>query len=293
MVFITNESRRALLADFLRTRRARLSPSQIGLPAGGRRRTPGLRREEVAQAAGVSVAYYTWLEQARDLHVSRSVLESIADALQLSADERLHLLQLADHLPMPDPVERQEKLDPLLQRLLDSQGVSPAFITGPSCDILAWNQAACAVFGDFSTLAEHERNILWFVFTGSTFRQRLVGWENYAQEALAVFRAKSRHVVDDPGVIHLVDELKRISPEFRLWWPQHNVRTVTAPYQEVEHPQAGHLIFNHLSFQVSASPNLRLCIWQPDPASNTTEKLEELLKAGQQRTRPASLANLH
>ncbi|MBV9231184.1 MAG: helix-turn-helix domain-containing protein [Chloroflexi bacterium] len=278
MVLVTNESRRALLADFLRTRRARLSPSQIGLPAGGRRRTPGLRREEVAQAAGVSVAYYTWLEQARDLHVSRSVLESVANALQLSADERLHLFQLADHLYAPDPGERQEKLDPLLQRLLDSQRVNPALITGPACDILAWNRAACAVFGDFSALPEHERNILWLSFTESTFRQRLVGWENYAQEALAVFRAKSRHVVDDPDVIRLVDELERVSPEFRLWWPQHNVRTVTAPYQEVKHPQAGCLIFDHLSFQASAYPNLRVCIWLPDPASDTTEKLEELLK---------------
>lgn len=278
MVLVTGKSRRALLADFLRTRRARLSPSQIGLPTGGRRRTPGLRREEVAQAAGVSVAYYTWLEQARDLHVSRSVLESIANALQLSVDERLHLFQLADHLYAPDPVEQQEKFDPRLQRMLDSQGVNPAFITGPYCDTLAWNCAACAVFGDFSTLAKLERNILWLSFTESTFRQRLVGWENYAQEALAVFRAKSRHVIDDPYVIDLVDELERVSPEFRLWWPQHDVRTVTTSYQEVTHPQAGRLIFDHMSFQVSAYPHLRLCIWLPDPTSDTTEKLEKLLK---------------
>ncbi|WP_165423688.1 helix-turn-helix transcriptional regulator [Ktedonosporobacter rubrisoli] len=281
MVVVTNKSRRALLANFLRTRRARLSPSQIGLPAGGRRRTPGLRREEVALAAGVSVAYYTWLEQARDLHVSRSVLESIANALRLSADERLHLLQLADHLDAPAPVERQEKrekLDPLLQRLLDSQGMNPAIITGPACDIRAWNRAACAVFGDFSALPEHERNILWLGFVESTFRQRLVGWEDYAQEALAVFRAKSRHVVDDPDVVRLVDELERVSPEFRQWWPQHNVRTVTDPSQEIKHPQVGRLVFEHLSFQVSTHLNLRLCIWLPDPASNTLEKLEELLK---------------
>lgn len=145
-------------------------------------------------------------------------------------------------------------------------------------DILAWNRAACAVFGDFSVLPEREHNILWLSFTESTFRQRLVGWENYAQEVLAVFRAKSRHVVDDPDVIRLVNELERVSPEFRLWWPQHNVRTVTASYQEIKHPQVGRLTFDHLSFQASAHPNLRLCIWLSNPASNTMEKLEELLK---------------
>ncbi len=114
--------------------------------------------------------------------------------------------------------------------------------------------------------------------TKSIFRLRLVGWKNYAQEALAVFRAKSRLVVDDPHVIRLIDELERVSPEIRLWWPQHDMRAITASHQKVRHPQAGRLIFDHLSFQVSPYPHLRLCIWLPDPSSDTMERLEELLE---------------
>lgn len=277
MALVTDETRRLLLADFLRTRRARLSPSDIGLPAGGRRRTPGLRREEVAQAASMSVAYYTWLEQARDLHVSRSVLESIADALLLSADERLHLFQLADHIYVPDPLEHQECLDPLLLRMLDSQGANPTLIVGPYCDLRAWNQAACAVFGNFAALPAYERNILWLCFTRSTFRQCLVNWEEYAQEALAVFRSRSGRFVNDARFIQLIDALEHASPEFRQWWPLHDVRKVTSPRLRIEHPQVGHLELDHLTFQISAYPDLRLCVYLPDPASDTAQKLNSLL----------------
>lgn len=277
MALVTDETRRLLLADFLRTRRARLSPSDIGLPTGGRRRTPGLRREEVALAASVSVAYYTWLEQARDLHVSRSVLESIADALLLSADERLHLFQLADQIYVPDPLEHQECLDPLLQRMLDCQGANPALIVGPYCDLRAWNHAACAVFGNFGTLPVCERNILWLCFTRSTFRQRLVNWEEYAQEALAVFRSKSGRFVNDARFVQLIDALKHASPEFRQWWPQHDVRKVTSPRQVIEHPLVGRLELDHMPFQISAYPDQRLCVYLPDPASDTAQKLDALL----------------
>jgi transcriptional regulator with XRE-family HTH domain len=236
-----------------------------------------LRREEVAQAANVSVAYYTWLEQARDLHVSRSVLESIANALLLSDDECLHLFQLADQIYVPDPLERQECLDPLLQRMLDSQGANPALIAGPYCDLRAWNQAACAVFGNFGALPAYELNILWLCFTRSTFRQRQVNWEEYAQEVLAVFRSKSGRVVNDARFIQLIDALKHASPEFRRWWPQHDVRKVTSPRQEVEHPLVGRLELNHMTFQISAYPDLRLCVYLPDPASDTAQKLDALL----------------
>jgi len=271
-----------LLADFLRSRRARLAPSDIGLPPGGRRRTPGLRREEVAAAAHISVAYYTWLEQGRDLHVSRQVLESIADALLLSVDERLHLFQLANQAYVPDDFKHKDQLDPLLQCMLDNQGVSPAFICGPYCEVLAWNQAACAVFGDFGKLPESERNIIWLCFTESTFRQRLVNWEQYAQEALAIFRSKSGRLADDTRFLQLIDTLTRVSREFRQWWPQHEVRQTASSNQEVEHPLIGHLVFGYVTFQINSSPDLKLCVFLPDPASKTAQRLEALLvkKAG-------------
>ncbi|WP_165423037.1 helix-turn-helix transcriptional regulator [Ktedonosporobacter rubrisoli] len=279
MAQATTETRRLLLADFLRTRRARLSPTDIGLPTGGRRRTPGLRREEVAQAANISVAYYTWLEQARDLHVSRPVLDSLAAALHLSLDERQHLFQLADQPYIQEALERQEQLDPLLQHMLDNQGTSPALITGPACDVVAWNRAFCVVFGDLNKLAMHERNIIWLCFTESTFRQRLGNWQRYAQEALAVFRAKAGHLGDDTRFLQIVDALKQSSQEFRQWWPEHNVRTVTSPYREVEHSLLGHLVFGYMTFQINAYPDLRLCVFLPDPASAAAKKLSALLGA--------------
>jgi transcriptional regulator with XRE-family HTH domain len=235
------------LSSFLKTRRARISPGQVGLTEGIRRRTPGLRREEVAQLAGVGVTWYTWIEQGRDVRVSVQVLEGIARALKLNWDERNHLFLLAEHFPSIEPIYPQEIVSPLLLQALDQFGSNPAYITGQRWDLLAWNQSACDVFGDFELLPLRERNILWFVFMNEHLRQILVDWETHAR---------------------LV---------FRLWWKEHDILGRTDGQKEIDHPLVGRLTLNYVVFKVADSPNLEVVMYLPLPASDTTLKLQRLL----------------
>lgn len=149
------------LGDFLRTRRARCIPEDVGLPRGNRRKTPGLRRAEVAQLVGVSVDWYTWLEQGRSIRPSTQVLERLVQILRLDANERNHLFLLAQQQPPPALLQESESVSPALQRFLDQFGSRPAFVSGRRWDILAWNDAGCAVFGDYRRLTGRERNTIW------------------------------------------------------------------------------------------------------------------------------------
>src|SRR5919109_552367 len=162
------EHRLQELGDFLRTRRARLTPEDVGLPRGSRRRAPGLRRAEVAQLAGVSVDWYTWLEQGRPITVSTQVLESLVQALHLNANEREHLFFLAHQQPPPARAMELETVSPTLQHFLDHQGFSPAFVLGRRWDVVAWNEAARVVFGDYGQMTSRERNAVWRLFTSTT-----------------------------------------------------------------------------------------------------------------------------
>src|SRR5581483_5106736 len=174
------EQRLQELGDFLRTRRARLAPEDMGLPRGSRRRAPGLRRAEVAQLAGVSVDWYTWLEQGRPISVSTQVLESIVQALHLNAEERAHLFFLAHQQPPPARATEPEIVSPTLQRFLDHQYLSPAFVTGRRWDVVAWNEAARAIFVYFEQVTTNERNSVWLLFTSPQHRQLLIDWEGHA-----------------------------------------------------------------------------------------------------------------
>ena len=190
--------RRQELGNFLRTRRARIEASQVGLPTRQRRRIPGLRRDEVALLAGMSVDWYTWLEQGREINVSEQVVESLVQVLQLNASEREHLYLLAcQHLPPELPLVN-ETVSPTLQHFLDHLGASPAYVTGQRWDIVAWNKAACVVFGDYRQMTKRECNIVWRTFTSPTYRQLLVDWEGLAQHILARFRASCRRFFGDP-----------------------------------------------------------------------------------------------
>jgi len=271
-----DEQRRRALAEFLRARRARLSPAQVGLPEGGRRRTPGLRREEVAQRAEVSVAYYTWLEQARDLRASREVLHRVADALLLNADERAHLFLLADQSLVSMPPLPTETVDPALRYVLDNQGPNPAYVLGRRCDLLAWNRAACAVFGDFEALPPQRRNMVRFIFTDPAFRARVVDWEGFAREALGVLRAKARHHVGDPSFARLCDDVRRVSPEFQPWWPQHDVRETPERRWDIDHPLVGRLTLDVAILQVMGDADLKVCLYTAPPGSETATKLHDL-----------------
>ena len=265
------------LASFLKNRRGRISPEQVGLTEGVRRRTPGLRREEVAQLAGVGVTWYTWVEQGRDIHVSAQVLEGISRALKLSVDERRHLFLLANQSPPSDSVSLQEKVSPLLLQLLDQFPINPAYITGQRWDLLAWNQAACAVFGDFELLPLQERNILWFVFMNENLRQILVDWEAHARLVMAQFRANYSHFVGDPLFVELISSLEVASPEFRLWWMEHDILGRTDGYKEIEHPLVGRLTLSYVVLKVADNPNLEVVVYLPLPESGTSLRLQQLL----------------
>lgn len=214
---LNDQKRREELADFIRVRRERLSPAQVGLPNSGRyRRTPGLRREEVAELANVSVTWYTWLEQARNIRVSVQILENIATALQLNPDERVHLFLLAQQPLPPIPPPLKDLVSPAVQHILDSLGAIPAYVTGRRLDILAWNQAACAVFGNFSTMPYRQRNLVWFAFTDPAARHLFVDWEDFARSVLAEFRADcGRYVGEEPKYVSFIEDLQTVSLEFQ------------------------------------------------------------------------------
>ena len=265
------------LATFLRSRRARVSPEQVGLSRGLRRRTPGLRRGEVALLAGVSPEWYTWLEQGRDIHVSVQVLESLARVLQLDANERAHLFVLALRQPPPVETFSPPAISPTLRQFLNQLGTIPACVVDPRLNVVAWNAAFRTVFGDFATLPERERNLIWKLFTSPLSQQVNEEWEELARVFLAQFRAGYGRFISDPWWATQIAELSRISPEFRELWTHHDVLNMSEGRKTMHHPLAGELSFDFLWFQTVDSGDLRLLIHTPRSNSGTAEKIERLL----------------
>jgi transcriptional regulator with XRE-family HTH domain len=275
------KQRRKELGEFLRTRRARLSPEQIGLPPGMRRRTPGLRREEVAITAGISTTWYTALEQGRNIQVSSSILSSLANVLQLTEDERVHLFTLANQ-PLPDlkGTRSEAPVQHIYQRVLDGLGAVPAILTGRTYDILDWNIGARLVFGDFGKLPMSERNLLWLLFTSSPASEQItlfVEREYYAQEILETFRGRVNRYLDDPIVSTFIKQLQQASPVFRKLWSEHNVRATCTGRKHLKHPIVGHLTFETATFQVIEHPTIRCHVFSGD--EETTRKLHQLFQA--------------
>lgn len=270
--------RRAALGTFLRARREALSPTEIGLPAGARRRTTGLRREEVALTADISTTWYTYLEQGRAIRASWSVLESIADALRLTRDERQHLAVLAGQAALGGLPAPEEALPPVYQRVLDGWEDTPAYITGRRTDIVAWNRAATAVFGDFARVSPPERNLLWLLFTDGAFRRLFVDAESVARETMAAFRATAAPHMDDPGMAGFIDALGRESPAFRWAWARQQVRGTCAGRFELAHPTAGRLVLDLAGFQVSGDLDIKCCVYAPTPGTRTEDALRNLLR---------------
>lgn len=267
--------RRRDLADFLRTRRARLTPAQVGVPAGSRRRTPGLRREEVAQLAEIGATWYTRLEQEWDIRVSPAALEGIARALRLSPEERRHLFLLADQPLPPTPQPLDEVVSPAIHYLLDSLDTIPAQVLGRRWDLLASNEAARRVFAH-PGLPPHPRNFVWSLFTDATRREPFVHWEAIAQQVLAQFRASSARYPGDPWFAELIDDLHRASPEFRAWWPRHDVRGFLDGRKEILHPALGTLVFQHTTLAIPANPDFRLMLYVPLAEADTATKVRTL-----------------
>lgn len=279
---MTNNEQRSELANFLRTRRARLLPTDVGLPHTARRKTAGLRREEVAQLACVGVTWYTWLEQGRDINVSVQVLDSLARTLRLSAEEKAHLFLLAGQTPPQHPVPQQEHVSPFLHKFLEHQGSNPAYITGRRWDVLAWNRAACLVIANFAAMPVIERNIVRLIFTNEEARRLYVDWEGMAQRILAQFREGSSRYRDDEQLGALITDLQHCSPEFACWWPRHEVQGRQDGQKKLNHSQVGLLTLDHSTFQIDGYPGLKMVVYLP--ANNETDrKLEQLNKQAEEQ----------
>jgi transcriptional regulator with XRE-family HTH domain len=277
---------RAELAAFLRTRRERLGPGDVGLPAAARRRTPGLRREEVALLAGVSVDYYSRLEQARGPSPSRQVLAALARALRLTDDERDHLFRLAGE-PAPEPQVRSLHLRPGVLHLLDRLADSAAMVVNDLGDVLAWTPLAQAVFPDLAAVPPGQQNLYRMFFTGREELHRLLPQdrEHAARANVTDLRATSARRPGDLAVQRLIAQLRRASPLFERLWATHDVAVRRADHKRILHPTVGLL---ELDCEALLTPehDQRLILHTAPPGTETAEKLELLRVVGLQQLAP-------
>ncbi|HEY3727313.1 MAG TPA: helix-turn-helix transcriptional regulator [Solirubrobacteraceae bacterium] len=277
IVGANGERRRSELADFLRKRRAHLKPEEVGLASGGRRRTPGLRREEVAHLAGVGTTWYTWLEQGRDVRASLEVLEAIARALRLTPAERTHLVLLGRG-EEPPPAKSAERVSSTVKRLIEGLGPNPAYVIGRRWDYLAWNEAASALFGDLGAVPKAARNHVWMHFMDPARREMFPDWERSSRLLVAKFRADSARHIGDPEFEQLIGTLRKSSPEFCKAWKKHEVARSGEGRKLVSHPIVGELAFEHAVFNPQEAPEQRLILYSPLPDHDTPAKLARLLE---------------
>lgn len=276
---VTNgERRRAELADFLRRRRASITPQDVGLPNGGRRRTPGLRREEVAQLAGVGATWYTWLEQGRDVRASLDVLEAISRALRLTPAERTHLVLLGRGEDPPPCKSPTEHVSATLKRLIENLGPNPAYVLGRRWDYLAWNRATCALLGDLVSVPRASRNHVWLHFMDPARREMFTDWERASRLLVAKFRADSARHLGDPAFEQLIQALRKSSPEFCREWKRHEVSRAGAGRKEINHPVVGTLVFEHAVFRPEEVLDQRLVLYSPVAEHDTPAKLAQLME---------------
>jgi transcriptional regulator with XRE-family HTH domain len=281
-------SRRTELADYLRSRRSRLTPADVGLPEGsasGRRRTPGLRREEVAQLSGVGVTWYTWLEQGRDISASPQVIDALARALLLSRDQHAHLRELAG-LPAPEPQPLPDDTLPRLQRLADAAAPSPASVYDEHFDFLVWNQPYVRVRHDPATLPAGRRNMIWMMFTDPENRARMVRWEPAARAVLSQFRAAAARHPGDTRFAELVAELTQVSPEFRDWWAEYPIRDFRPATIGIRHPVAGLIQLEMFQLRLVDQPGL-VMVWQVPASEACLERVRLLLSGSSEQAEPA------
>jgi transcriptional regulator with XRE-family HTH domain len=268
--------RRRELADFLRTRRAALTPRDVGLPEGGRRRTPGLRREEVAQLAGVGTTWYTWLEQARDVRASRGVLEAVGAALRLTPAEHRHLMRLGRGEEVELPASG-EAVSGTLRRLIANLGANPAYLLGRRWDYLAWNEATVALFGDPGELEPERRNHVLSLFTDPRRRAIVTDWDATVRIVVARFRADAARHVGDPDFEALLEVLQRESPEFRRLWKRHEVEGDMTGRKVLLHHELGYLVFEHAALRPAEATDQRLILYSPLPEEDTAAKMMKLM----------------
>jgi transcriptional regulator with XRE-family HTH domain len=251
-----------LLGTYLKGRRAKLDPAAFGFPPE-RRRTPGLRREEVAQRAHISSTWYTWLEQGRGGAPSADVLDRIARALMLTDVEREHLFLLGLGRPAEVRYRKDEGVTPRLQRVLDALEPSPALIRTAIWDVVAWNRAATVMLTDYGSLPPEQRNILRFIFLDPRVRAAQYDWDSVARFVVGAFRVDAARAGAAAEVEPLVDELCRLSPEFKVMWRDNDVRSFGETVKHIRHAVLGPLAFEYSAFAVDGRPDLSMVVYNP------------------------------
>ena len=249
------------LGSYLKDRRTRLDPAAFGF--GGRRRTPGLRREEVAQRAKISATWYTWLEQGRGGAPSPEVLDRIASGLMLTEPEREHLFMLGLGRPPEVRYKPVEGVTPRLQRLLDTLEISPALIKTATWEVVAWNRAAAVVLTDWSTVPAGERNILRRIFLDPRVREAQHDWHGLARFVVGAFRADAARAGAVSEVAQIVDELCRTSHEFEALWRENDVLSHGEGVKHLNHPRFGPIELEYSAFAVDGRPDLGMIVYNP------------------------------
>lgn len=264
-----------LLGIYLKDRRTRLDAAAFGL-GGSRRRTPGLRREEVAQRANISATWYTWLEQGRGGAPSADVLDRIARALMLTDVEREHLFLIGLGRPPEVRYQAAEGVSPRLQRVLDALAFSPALVRTATWDVVAWNRAASVVLTDYGAIPPGQRNILRFIFCDPRVRAAQYDWDSVARFVVAAFRADAARAGAVSHVADFVDELCRTSPEFAALWRDNDVRHHGDGTKRLKHPVHGTMSFEYSSFNVEGRSDLSMIVYNPATPEDA-ERIKKLL----------------
>jgi transcriptional regulator with XRE-family HTH domain len=263
-----------LLGIYLKDRRAKLDPGAFGFPPA-RRRTPGLRREEVAQRANISSTWYTWLEQGRGGAPSSDVLDRIARALMLTEVEREHLFLLGLGRPPEVRYRKDDGVTPRLQRVLDALEPCPAIIRTATWDVVAWNRAATVLLTDYGSLPPQQRNILRIIFLDPRVRAAQYDWDSVARFVVGAFRVDAARAGAAAEVEPLVDELSRLSPEFKALWRDHDVRGHAEVVKQIRHPVLGPIAFEHSAFAVDGRSDLSMVVYNPATPADA-EKIRSL-----------------
>jgi transcriptional regulator with XRE-family HTH domain len=267
-------ARRRELGAFLRSRRERIGPEQVGLPEAGRRRTPGLRREEIAQVANVGVTWYTWLEQGRDINVSLQVLDALARGLRLDPVEHGHLLRLAGY-PFDQTSEPCDVVPESVYRVLDQLDPAPASLQNRRCDLLAYNTTYGLLFPELADMPVENRNTLWLIFTHPAWRASLIDRDETLPRLVAQFRNEFAENPHDPAWTYLVHRLQKSSPEFCELWERHDVARPSRGSKRVLHPEVGLLRFDFVNFWLCQRLGHRLLTYLPAD-DDTRDRIERL-----------------
>ncbi|WP_095147867.1 helix-turn-helix transcriptional regulator [Pseudomonas sp. Irchel s3a18] len=273
----TLERTRGELAAFLRSRRERVSPEQAGLPTTGRRRTPGLRREEVAALAGVGLTWYTWLEQGRDIGVSPAFLDNLCRVLKLDAVERRHLYLLTYQRAPVEQAQTWCVVPKIIHQLLADMPLRPAYVLNLRWDVLAWNRAGDKVF-NFSDTSPEQRNLLWMLFTDEDMRSLLCPWEDQAMQMLSGFRRDFVHASKQSDVADLVRGLEKVSAQFKEWWRRQDIHGPCQGIRQLSIPSFGTVSFEHTTLTIDVDRHLRLVYYAPSQDARVQTEFEAWLE---------------